>query len=55
MVEWLHVGLRFVEVDSELNFATANRNETLRLQPVIPSGTQWRVGKGQGVKVFGSL
>jgi cytochrome P450 len=30
-------------------------NETLRLQPPVPSGTQWTVDKGKGTKVFGNL
>jgi hypothetical protein len=56
MAKRLHVGVRLVEVDSdELNFAATNRNETLRLHPAIPSGSQWTVGKGKGAKVFGNL
>jgi hypothetical protein len=56
MAKRLHVGVYLVEEDSdELTFAAANRNETLRLQPPIPSGTQWTVGNGKGAKVFGNM
>jgi len=56
MAKWLHVGVRRVEANSEeLIFAVANSNETLRLQPPVPSGSQRTVGKGKGAKVLGKL
>jgi cytochrome P450 len=57
-MEWLNgcMCVRLVEANSYgLTFAAANRNETLRLQPPIPSGTQWTLDKGKGTKVFGNL
>jgi hypothetical protein len=33
----------------------ADSNETLRLQPPVPSGSQRSVDKGKGPKVLGSL
>ena len=56
MAEWLHVRLCRAEANmGELNFATANSNEALRLQPPVPSGSQRTVVKGKGSKVLGKL
>ncbi|KAH9057217.1 high nitrogen upregulated cytochrome P450 monooxygenase 2 [Lactarius vividus] len=38
-----------------LIFTATNSNETLRLQPPVPSGSQRRVDKGKGAKVLGNL
>ena len=38
-----------------MTFAVADRNEALRLQPPLPSGSQRTVGKGKGAKVLGKL
>ncbi|KAN0137390.1 Cytochrome P450 [Lactarius tabidus] len=40
---------------SQMEWLNGCINETLRLQPVIPSGSQWTVGKGKGAKIFGDL
>jgi len=57
MAKWLHVGFcgAFMRTLEELIFAVANSNEALRLQPVVPSGSQRFVGKGKGTKVLGKL
>jgi hypothetical protein len=56
MAEWLHVGVRNAGVTlGGSNFAIANSNEALRLQPPVPSGSQRTVGKGKGTKVLGKL
>ena len=48
--------VRLVEADSEgLIFGAAYSNETLRLQPPVPSGSQRTVRKGKGPKVLGNL
>jgi hypothetical protein len=55
MVKWLHVGVRCANVEPGLTFVMANRNESLRLQPPLPDGSERTVGKGKGPKVLGSL
>ena len=39
----------------KLIFTIADRNEALRLQPAVPSGSQRHIGKGKGTKVIGNL
>ena len=50
---WVYDALK--QNPEELIFAAANSNETLRLQPPVPSGSQRFVGKGKGTKVLGNL
>jgi cytochrome P450 len=39
----------------EIHFYPSNSNETLRLQPPVPSGSQRSLDKGKGAKVLGNL
>ena len=49
-------GLQRIEMNPGVaDFAIANSNETLRLQPAAPSGSQRFVGKGKGPRVLGNL
>ncbi|KAH9056336.1 cytochrome P450 [Lactarius vividus] len=51
--KWLHVGCAHVEANLEESiFAAVDSNETLRLQPPVPSGSQRRVDKGKGTKII---
>ena len=57
-MEWLN-GCMWVTAHlknhQQTYFYLSNSNETLRLQPVVPSGSQRSVRKGKGAKVLGSL
>ena len=60
-MEWLNGCMwvagcgRVMRTPDELIFVVANSNEALRLQPPVPSGSQRRVGKGDGTRVLGKL
>ncbi|KAH9167157.1 high nitrogen upregulated cytochrome P450 monooxygenase 2 [Lactarius sanguifluus] len=40
---------------SQMKWLNGCINETLRLQPAVPSGSQRTVGKGKGTRMFGNL
>ena len=52
---WMWVCGSLEQSPEELTFCYANSNETLRLQPAVPSGSPRSVRKGKGTKVLGNL
>lgn len=53
MAKWLHVSDRMLAKAQKADFSSFHSNESLRLQPPIPSGSQRSVNKGAGEKVLG--
>lgn len=57
MVKWLHVSVSQRRTDKKnpekLNLTRLISNESLRLQPPVPGGSQRSVNKGAGRKVLG--
>jgi hypothetical protein len=53
MVERLHVSVEVRNPAEEGLIYLPNSNETLRLQPPVPSGSGRILGKGKGAKMLG--
>jgi hypothetical protein len=53
MAKWMHVSDRVLAKARKTNLSSFRSNESLRLQPPIPSGSQRSVNKGAGQKVLG--